>query len=167
MTTPTDEEWAEALLSALPNFHPSSADIGAEEAAAIHAKRLAALTALIRDVRRETIHRAFDAALGYPDRYLDAIRDLLAADDGPAEARAQMLPLLAEYLREHPAGGSLHIVVDDWNTDDCSVAHCAAFAAKEGDDRARVIADYLRSLTEDERVVFIEGAHRLAAKERP
>jgi len=61
--------------------------------------------------------------------------------------------MVLDYLShpENGVGGSLHIVLDDGNTDNDSVAYCRKYAAEVGDDAGVRLADALALLTEEDR----------------
>jgi hypothetical protein len=59
--------------------------------------------------------------------------------------------LATRYYSTHPAGGNLHIVLDDGNTRDCDVSFCALECDKIGDVEGLILAALLLELTERER----------------
>lgn len=56
-----------------------------------------------------------------------------------------------EYLREHPAWGSLHIVLDDHNTEDGCVEFCIEFANEHGDAEGAELATILLRMSQTQR----------------
>ena len=63
----------------------------------------------------------------------------------------EIVALTKLYLRENLTGGSLHIVLDDGNTEDDHVKWCEEHAIKEGDPAGAFLARALLLLPEDER----------------
>lgn len=51
----------------------------------------------------------------------------------------------------HGAGGGMHIVTDDWNVEDDSVAFCRERIQRDGDERERQCLEAVALLTVDER----------------
>lgn len=62
-----------------------------------------------------------------------------------------MAKICKEYYQEEPVGGSLHIVLDDYNIDDESVIWCAGYACGKGDDMGGDIANLMRMMTVNQR----------------
>lgn len=56
-----------------------------------------------------------------------------------------------DYYDENPTWGSLHIVMDDYNTLDSHVQWCIRWAQEHGDDEGAHLGSVLLGLTEDER----------------
>ena len=77
--------------------------------------------------------------------------------DPPREAQPvkptcpEVAPLVAAYLAEHPAGGALHIVLDDGNVDDASVAFCVNEAIEQGDADGEALARLLLAMSKTQR----------------
>lgn len=65
----------------------------------------------------------------------------------PAE---DVLARFATYHRQHPAWGSLHIVLDDENIDDESVQWCQRYATQEGDSEGAELAAILLTLSKSQ-----------------
>jgi len=62
-----------------------------------------------------------------------------------------------ELYQEHPVGGCLHVVTDDWNLGDKSLQHCVAGVTT---DVERLCLERLSVLTEYERataLALVEG----------
>lgn len=59
--------------------------------------------------------------------------------------------LIGHYYRYNPAGGTLHIVLDEGEVEDSSIDVCMELIEKEDDHIARAIAKLLYEFTEDER----------------
>lgn len=55
------------------------------------------------------------------------------------------------YHAEYLAWGSLHIVLDDNNVDDDSVAFCKAWALEHGDAEGAALADILATMSKTQR----------------
>jgi hypothetical protein len=54
-------------------------------------------------------------------------------------------------LPDNGAGGSLHIVLDDGNLETGHVLWCKNYAKEQGDPEGVALAEFLLTLTEDER----------------
>ena len=55
------------------------------------------------------------------------------------------------YHTLHGAWGSLHVVLDDGNVDDCFVRECAAFAEAQGDAEGFHLAQILMVMSKTQR----------------
>ncbi len=55
----------------------------------------------------------------------------------------------ATYYQKNPAWGSLHVVLDDGNTD--CVLHCQEWAEEHGDDEGAALAEILGRMTKSQR----------------
>lgn len=66
------------------------------------------------------------------------------------------IKLIKPYYVNNPSGGSLHIVLDDGNTEDSNLDFCILYALEEGDYSAVVIGGFLLAMTEDEREELYE-----------
>ena len=60
----------------------------------------------------------------------------------------QAVVLIKALYREHAAGGWLHIVVDDWNVEQCNLDYCATVIDTDVERRCHAA---LNALTETER----------------
>jgi hypothetical protein len=56
------------------------------------------------------------------------------------------------YLAQHPAWGSLHIVLEDGNTQDSSVDGCLHRALEDGDVEGAELARVLRRMSRTQRL---------------
>lgn len=56
-----------------------------------------------------------------------------------------------QYAKEHPVGGSLHIVTDDGNLEDDNVRFCLEYALKDGDYYGACLALLLLHMTKTQR----------------
>lgn len=72
-----------------------------------------------------------------------------------------LVPLIVDYYArpENGAGGSLHIVLDDGNVEDDSVAFCEHYAGEAGDGAGRVLARLLGMCSVTQRRKAIRLAH--------
>lgn len=55
------------------------------------------------------------------------------------------------YFRQHPTWGSLHIVLDDLNTEDSHVQWCIDYATKRGDAEGAELGRLLLTMSETQR----------------
>ena len=60
-----------------------------------------------------------------------------------------------EYYRTNAAGGCLHIVLDDENTEDHSIIFCITFAMEHEDWKAVELCGILLQMTKEERDVLV------------
>lgn len=58
-----------------------------------------------------------------------------------------VIPMIREYYKTNPVGGSLHIVLDDYNWHPCHVRWCKNYATEEGDTAGAALADMLLLLS--------------------
>lgn len=63
----------------------------------------------------------------------------------------EVLARFAAYHAKHPTWGSLHIVLDDSNTDRGSVEFCVGWAKKHGDPEGAALAEILLEMSESQR----------------
>jgi len=65
----------------------------------------------------------------------------------------EVMPLIRAYYAkpDHGAGGSLHIVLDDGNTDDDDIRWCREYAVEQGDADGIVLADLLVQMSRAQR----------------
>lgn len=56
-----------------------------------------------------------------------------------------------QYAKDHPVGGSLHIVTDDSNLEDDSVRSCLNYALERGDHYGACLALLLLHMTKTQR----------------
>lgn len=63
----------------------------------------------------------------------------------------EVLPAMADYLRQHPAGGSLHIWVDDGNDRDHDLDFCRQRALESGDAEGARLATVALGMTRTQR----------------
>jgi hypothetical protein len=63
----------------------------------------------------------------------------------------QHLGTFQDYCRRNPAGGSLHIVLEDLNLDDDSVRFCLEFAAENRDVQGLELAEMLLRMSKTQR----------------
>ena len=61
-----------------------------------------------------------------------------------------------EYYKNHIAGGSLHIVLDDGNLETSSVLFCIEWAKNKNDKEGEDLAKLLLATTEEERQALYE-----------
>lgn len=64
---------------------------------------------------------------------------------------SDVAPLVVAYYQTHPVGGSLHILLDDGNTNDDSAAFCLASAQEKGDVEGEQLAQLIAYMTETQR----------------
>ncbi len=66
----------------------------------------------------------------------------------------EVLPIARAYYAKpgNGAGGSLHIVLDDYNVDDDSVSFCMDHAADKGDDDGVALAGLLLRMSRTQRL---------------
>lgn len=62
------------------------------------------------------------------------------------------IPRFQAYLDANPTWGSLHVVLDDGNTEDSHVAWCQEYAAEEGDQEGYELAGLLLQMSETQRI---------------
>lgn len=55
------------------------------------------------------------------------------------------------YLTKHPTWGSLHIVLDDGNIENCHVTWCIKYAQERGDTEGAELGKILLSMSETQR----------------
>lgn len=63
----------------------------------------------------------------------------------------QFMDVARSYIEANPIGGALHIVVDDGNLEDSSVAFCIDFALKEGDGYGAALALLMLHMSKTQR----------------
>lgn len=61
-------------------------------------------------------------------------------------------PLVVAFYQNEPAGGGLHVVLDDGNIEDDSVRYCVNQAAKEGDAPAELLGRVLLLMSRTQRI---------------
>ncbi len=59
--------------------------------------------------------------------------------------------LCKHYYESEPCGGSLHIVLDDGNLEDSSIAWCAGYACAEHDEEGSDLANLMEMMTVKQR----------------
>lgn len=62
-----------------------------------------------------------------------------------------MVPLIVEFYKANPTGGTQHIVLDDGNFEDECVEHCLQSAIEEHDEAGEKIARLLLPMSKAER----------------
>jgi len=79
-----------------------------------------------------------------------------------------VLPEMVRFMREHPVGGKLHIVIDDGNFDDESMRYSLEHAIAEQDAAALSLAEKMirMSITQRRRLVRRAEAEIHASKRR-
>lgn len=79
-----------------------------------------------------------------------------------------VLPEMVRFMREHPVGGKLHIVIDDGNFDDESMRYSLERAIAEQDAAALSLAEKMirMSITQRRRLVRRAVAEIHASKRR-
>lgn len=76
-----------------------------------------------------------------------------------------VLPLAKAYYHAHPAGGNLHIVLDDGNIEDSSVQFCLDRAREEGDGPGVELAEMLLKMSKTQRKkLYRTGSYFLPAQ---
>lgn len=76
--------------------------------------------------------------------------------------KAYLLTVLIEkYYEENPAGGTLHIVLDDGNYGESFVKYCMDYAIGQNDYWGEHIAALLLGFTEDEQEQIIERPYEI------
>lgn len=85
------------------------------------------------------------------DEFIAACQQILAAPNKPNVP--QVKPLVRSYyaIDGNGVGGSLHIVLDDHNTDDSSVEWCIEYAAKNGDPCGEALGRVLLRMSKTQR----------------
>ena len=78
------------------------------------------------------------------------------------EALEKARKLLPEIYKKYPAGGPLHIVIDDGNFETCHLVGCLVHAVKEDAAEADVdmfmkMAEYLLDMPESKRYKLWDG----------
>lgn len=58
----------------------------------------------------------------------------------------ELVALVKEYYKTNPAGGSLHIVLDDGNLEDNNISFCMGYAAAEEDEAGVQLAILLKNM---------------------
>lgn len=71
----------------------------------------------------------------------------------------EVLPIARAYYAKNPAGGSLHIVLDDGNVGDDSVEFCEKVATEEGDADGVELARLLRRMSKTQRHKLYMALH--------
>lgn len=68
-------------------------------------------------------------------------------------SRVMLLAMIEAYYQKegNSAGGSLHIVLDDGNTEDCHVEYCLNCAKEKEDADGVILAEQLLLLSAEER----------------
>lgn len=86
-----------------------------------------------------------------------------AGTEGAQPSRYLITSMVDAYYAKdgNETGGSLHIVLDDFNFRDSDVKWCREFAAESGDDDGVFLADVLLKLTEEERRMMLGSAQHL------
>ena len=79
-------------------------------------------------------------------------KDTLPIKKEIPEKYEDIFNLIHEYYQKEPAGGSLHIALDDGNMDDGNIEFCLKFAKENNDSDAITIGHELQKFTEDERI---------------
>ena len=69
----------------------------------------------------------------------------------PLPFSVQLIELIEFYYEHNPAGGWLHIALDDGNLEDKDIWFCQEETEKHEDWLGRFIADRLRDMTYEER----------------
>jgi hypothetical protein len=62
-----------------------------------------------------------------------------------------VLPIARKYYDTHPAGGSLHIYLDDGNTSDGNIEFCLKYARQEHDEEGAALATLLLQMSQTQR----------------
>jgi hypothetical protein len=60
-------------------------------------------------------------------------------------------PFVCAYYEDNGAGGSLHVVLDDGNVDDCFVESCIEYAKENGDDVGVKLGEILLQMSKTQR----------------
>jgi len=65
----------------------------------------------------------------------------------------EVIPLFKEYLSKpgNGVGGSLHIVTDDFNVEDCHIQYCIDYAKQKGENEAVKLGDFLLHMSKTQR----------------
>jgi hypothetical protein len=63
----------------------------------------------------------------------------------------EVLPRFLAYYIDHPAWGSLHVVLDDGNVEDDCVRFCIEFAEQEGDEEGAELGRILMRMSKTQR----------------
>ena len=71
---------------------------------------------------------------------------------------APILDRFGEYLRENPAWGSLHIVLDDDNTQDSNVVWCIEWALEHDDAEGAALGWIVLGMSERRRLQLGKAA---------
>lgn len=64
----------------------------------------------------------------------------------------EVIERFREYHLDHPAWGSLHIVLDDFNVHDHHVQHCVEYAEEQGDLEGKALALILLQMSKSQRL---------------
>ena len=80
--------------------------------------------------------------------------------DDPSGYVAEVILFYYETLN-NPCGGYLHVVLDEENTEDCSVQFCMGEAEKNNDHVGVAIGKLLLQLTEEQRIEAINQARSM------
>jgi hypothetical protein len=75
----------------------------------------------------------------------------------------EVIDRFVPYYRQHPAWGSLHIVLDDGNVGDDDVRYCIAHAEERGDVEGADLARVLLQMSKTQRWKLGDMVHRRAA----
>lgn len=76
------------------------------------------------------------------------------------QQKARMVKcLIDEYYSTDGAGGSLHIVLDDYNLTDNDVKYCIKYAIDSNDYFGEIIGNLLLEFTPEERGDIAEGIY--------
>ena len=70
-----------------------------------------------------------------------------------------VLPRVRHYYKKHPAGGCLHLVLDDGNLDNKSIEFCRDYAIQNNDDHAMSIAVDLLYMSNTQRRKLYRKLH--------
>jgi hypothetical protein len=62
-----------------------------------------------------------------------------------------VLPIFQDFIRRNPAGGSLHIVLDDWNLEDDHIKYCINYAKECNDNEAVKLGEIMLQLSMTQR----------------
>jgi len=64
----------------------------------------------------------------------------------------EVLPKVQAYYQNNPAGGNLHIVLEDGNVNDSHVQFCLEQASRKGDNEGVDLAQLLMRMTKTQRL---------------
>jgi hypothetical protein len=76
-----------------------------------------------------------------------------------------VLDRFVAYYRQHPAWGSLHVVLDDGNVEDGCVLACIEWAEHHGDTEGASLAKVLLEMSKTQRLKLPDVVHRRTADE--